>query len=134
VTTHSHLVGARGTAALTVAPEHTAQAFGSGNVPVFSTPRLVALMEEAAVNSLGARLGPGETTVGTRVDIAHLAATPIGEQVRAEARLVTVDGRMLKFEVVAYDRQEKVGEGTHERAVIDEQRFLERVGRKLTRP
>jgi len=132
--TRSSLVGARGAAALTVAPEHTAQAFGSGNVPVFSTPRLVALMEEAAVNALAGRLGPGETTVGTRVDVAHLAATPIGRQVRAEARVVSVDGRMLKFEVVAHDEQGKVGEGTHERAVIDEQRFLERVGGKLTEP
>jgi predicted thioesterase len=123
-------VGVRGTAALMVGPEHTAQAFGSGNVPVFATPRLVALMEEAAVNAVGGRLGPGETTVGIRIDIAHLAATPVGQQVRAEARLSAVQGRILKFDLSAYDAQEQVGSGTHERAIVDERRFLERVRQK----
>jgi fluoroacetyl-CoA thioesterase len=123
-------IGLRGTASLTVSAEDTAEALGSGNVPVFSTPRLVALVEQAAVNAISNRLAPGETSVGTRIEISHLAATPIGQEVRAEARLAVVDGRRMTFEVVAYDAREKIGEGTHDRVVIDEQRFLERVRRK----
>jgi predicted thioesterase len=123
-------VGSRGTASLVVAAEHTAQALGSGSVPVFSTPRLVALVEQAAVDAVKGWLAPGETSVGTRMEIAHLAATPIGEHVRAEATLAAVDGRRMTFEVAAYDAHEKIGEGRHERVVVDEQRFLERVRRK----
>jgi predicted thioesterase len=123
-------IGLRGTALLIVSAEHTAEALGSGNVPVFGTPRLVALVEQAAVNAIGNRLAPGETSVGTRIEISHLAATPIGQEVRAEARLAVVDGRRMTFEVVAYDAQEKIAEGTHDRVVIDEQRFLGRVRRK----
>ncbi len=123
-------VGLTGTASLVVVPEHTAAALGSGNVPVFSTPRLVALMEQAAVNAVRDCLAPGATSVGTKIDIVHLAATPVGGTVRAEARLVAVNGRDLTFEVSARDDREKIGEGTHHRAIVDEQRFLERVGRK----
>jgi predicted thioesterase len=123
-------VGSRGTASLVVAAEHTAQALGSGSVPVFSTPRLVALVEQAAIDAVKGWLAPGETSVGTRMEIAHLAATPIGEHVRAEATLAAVDGRRMTFEVAAYDAHEKIGEGRHERVVVDEQRFLERVRRK----
>ncbi len=130
--TGGRLLGSRGASTLVVAPEDTARAFGSGNVPVFSTPRMVGLMEQAAVKAIAAHLDPGETSVGTRGDIAHLAATPVGMEVRAEARLVEVNGRVLKFEVVAYDAQEKIGEGTHERAIIDERRFLDRVARKAS--
>jgi predicted thioesterase len=123
-------VGSRGTASLVVAAEHTAQALGSGSVPVFSTPRLVALVEQAAIDAVKGWLAPGETSVGTRMEIAHLAATPIGEHVRAEATLAAVDGRRMTLEVAAYDAHEKIGEGRHERVVVDEQRFLERVRRK----
>jgi predicted thioesterase len=123
-------VGSRGTASLVVAAEHTAQALGSGSVPVFSTPRLVALVEQAAVDAVKGWLAPGETSVGTRMEIAHLAATPIGGHVRAEATLAAVDGRRMTFEIAAYDAHEKIGEGRHERVVVDEQRFLERVRRK----
>ncbi len=131
--TKADLVGVSGTASLVVGLEHTAQALGSGNVPVFSTPRLVALMEAAAVNAVAGRLDAGETTVGTRIAIAHLAATPVGQQVRAEARLVAVQGRVLTFEVAAHDAHEKIGEGTHERAIVDERKFLERVDTKAGR-
>jgi len=123
-------IGLRGTASLTVSAEHTAEALGSGNVPVLSTPSLVALVEQAAVNAVGNRLAAGETSVGTRIEISHLAATAIGQEVRAEARLIVVDGRRMTFHVAAYDAQEKIAEGTHDRVVIDEQRFLERVRRK----
>lgn len=127
-------IGLGGTAALVVAPEHTARALGSGNVPVFSTPRLVALMEQAAVNAIADRLAPGETSVGTTIDIAHLAATPVGATVRAEARLVAVNGRELTFDVTAYDDIEKIGEGRHRRMIVNVGRFLERVGKKEKRP
>ncbi len=126
-------IGLAGTASLVVGDEHTAAALGSGNVPVFSTPRLVALMEEAAVNALRGHLEAGQTSVGTRIDIAHLAATPIGGSVRADARLVAVNGRELTFEVTAFDDTGKIGEGSHRRAIVDERRFLERVGKKVSR-
>lgn len=119
--------GLRGTATLVVGPEHTAQAFGSGNAPVFGTPRMVALMEAAAVDALEGHLAPGDITLGTRVEIVHLAATPIGEPVRAEAELVGVTGRRLAFRVTARDAHEKIGGGLHERAVVNAARFLERV-------
>jgi fluoroacetyl-CoA thioesterase len=119
--------GLRGTAVLVVAEEHTAQAFRSGNVPVFSTPRLVALMEAAAVEAIAEHLAPGDTSVGVRVETSHLAATPVGEPVRAEAELVQVDGRKLRFRVEAWDEHQKIGEGLHDRAVVNHQRFVERV-------
>ncbi len=123
-------IGLTGTASLTVSDEHTAAALGSGNVPVFSTPRLVALLEAAAVNALRGHLAAGQTSVGTWIDLAHLAATPIGGAVRAEARLVAVNGRDLTFDVVAFDDSGKIGEGVHRRAIVDERRFLERVANK----
>ncbi len=123
-------MGLRGTATLKVAPEHTAQAFGSGSVPVFSTPRLVALVEQAAVNALAGRLEAGQTSVGRRIDIAHLSATPIGQTVRAEAEIAAVDGRRIRFNVAAWDEAEKVAEGVHDRIVVDEQRFLDRIAHK----
>lgn len=123
-------VGLRGTATLTVAAEHTARALGSGNVPVFSTPRLVALAEQAAVDALAGRLVPGQTTVGTRIEISHLAATPVGHTVRAEAEITAIEGRRIRFAVAAWDAQEKIGEGSHDRVIVDERRFIERVERK----
>jgi fluoroacetyl-CoA thioesterase len=119
--------GLRGTAVLAVTDEHTAQAFQSGNVPVFSTPRLVALMEAAAVKAVIEHLAPGDTSVGVRVEISHLAATPVGESVRAEAELAQVDGRTLRFRVEAWDEHQKIGDGTHDRVVVNYQRFVERV-------
>ena len=121
------LDGATGNASLQVTASDTAQAFRSGTVPVFATPRLVALLEEAAVHALEGRLGEGETTVGTRIEVLHLSPTPVGGTVRAEARLVSTDGRLLRFAVVAFDDQAKVAEGAHERVIVNEQRFLERV-------
>ncbi|MFB3817751.1 MAG: thioesterase family protein [Candidatus Methylomirabilales bacterium] len=116
--------GLRGSAAVTVGPQHTAGSLGSGDVPVFGTPALVALMEQAAVAALAAHLAPGDSTVGTRLDIAHLAATPVGQVVRAEAELTAVDGRKLTFAVAAFDGRQKIGEGRHERVLINRDRFL----------
>lgn len=122
--------GLSGTAQVIVVEENTAQALGSGTVPVYATPALVALLEEAAVNALRPVLDAGKTSVGTRIDVSHLAATPIGLAVRAQATLTAIDGRRLTFAVVAYDAVEKVAEGIHERVVVDEERFLARVREK----
>ena len=121
-------VGLRGAAAVQVSPAHTAAALGSGDVPVFGTPALVALMEAAAVNALAAYLPPEDTTVGTRFEVAHLAATPVGTGVRAEAELVAVEGRKLVFRVVAQDDRQTIGEGRHERMRVTRDRFLAKLG------
>ena len=122
------VIGARGAATVTVGAENTAVALGSGDVPVFGTPALVALMEQAAVAAVSGGLEPSETTVGTWLEIAHLAATAVGGQVRAEAALVAVDGRKLTFTVVAYDGRQKIGEGHHQRMRVARDRFLEKLG------
>jgi len=114
----------------TVADADSAAHWGSGLVPVFSTPALVGLMESAAVAALNGALAPGQTTVGTRIDVRHLAATPVGMQVRARAELKSVDGRKLAFTIQAWDAVELIGEADHERFVIDEARFLTRLQTK----
>jgi fluoroacetyl-CoA thioesterase len=122
--------GLRGTAEREVTLDQTAEAFGSGLVPVYATPAMVGLMEQAAVHALDGCLGEDQTTVGTRIEVSHLAATPLGDRVRAEATLTAVDGRRLTFTLAAYDSTEKIGEGSHERAVISRSRFLEKVRSK----
>lgn len=119
--------GLTGQASVTVTADLTAAALGSGNVSVFSTPALVALMEGAAVAALEGHLADGQTSVGTRLDVRHLAATPVGMTVRAVATLTEVDGRRLVFVVEAHDDAEQVGAGTHERFVVDRARFEARV-------
>ena len=121
-------IGVRGAAAVKVGAENTALALGSGDVPVFATPALVALMEKAAVAAVAGGLGPGETTVGTWLEIAHLAATPVGAVARAEAELVAVEGRKLTFTVVAHDGLQKIGEGRHQRLRVARDRFLSKLG------
>lgn len=121
-------IGARGVATATVGAANTALALGSGDVPVFGTPALVALMEQAAVAALAGGLEPGETTVGTWLEIAHLAATPVGAAVKAEAELVAVEGRKLTFTLVAFDDRHKIGEGRHRRMRVARDRFLGALG------
>lgn len=120
-------IGLRGKASWRVAPHHTAEAWGSGDVPVFGTPSLVALLETAAVKAVAERLGPGETTVGTWLDVSHLAATPIGLEVTAEAELIAIEGRKLTFAVVAHDVREKIGECRHHRMIVARDRFLSKI-------
>ncbi|MGE5359055.1 MAG: thioesterase family protein, partial [Bacteroidales bacterium] len=107
--------GLLGVATCAVTDTLTAEAFGSGLVPVYATPAMVALMEQAAVRAVAGSLAADHTTVGTRLEIAHLAATPLGDAVRAEATLTAIDGRRLTFNVQAWDSSEKIGEGVHER-------------------
>jgi len=97
---------------------------------VFATPQLVALMELSAINAIRPYLSPGEGSVGTKVEISHLAATPVGMTVRAVATLTAVAGKKLTFTVEAYDDREKVGEGSHERYIIDTAKFLAKVAAK----
>jgi len=120
-------MGLRGQAATEVTEDKTAAALGSGDLPVFGTPALVALMERAAVNALAGHLEPTETTVGTAVEVSHVAATRVGVGVRAEAELVAAEGRTLSFIIVGYDDRQKIGEARHRRVRVDRTRFLARV-------
>ena len=132
--TESLIPGAcSGEAERVVTEEWTAPSMGSGTVPVLATPALVALMEQAAVRALEGRLPPGQTSVGVRIDVRHLAATLPGMRVRAQATLVAAEGRHLTFHIEAWDDSEKIGEAVHERVVIDTERFMERVRAKSLR-
>jgi fluoroacetyl-CoA thioesterase len=113
-----------------VTEDDSASHWGSGLVPVFSTPALVGLMERAAVNALNGHLPPGQTTVGARIDVRHLAATPVGMQVRARAELKAVEGRKLVFTIQAWDELELIGEAGHERFIVDEAKFIARTKAK----
>ncbi|GMO20964.1 MAG: thioesterase family protein [Spirochaetaceae bacterium] len=108
----------------------TARALGSGGLPVFSTPMLVALMERASLSAVAPYLNEGCSTVGTMVQIKHTSATPVGASVRAEGILKEIDGRRLVFEVRAWDGAGTIGEGTHERFIIDNEKFLSKTNSK----
>lgn len=122
--------GLKGEIRLVVAEEHTARHLGSGGVKVLATPQMILLMERASVAAVDPLLPEGYRTVGARLDIRHLAPTPVGFEVTATAELVAVEGRRLTFHVQAHDGVELVGEGTHERAIINVQKFGERVAQK----
>jgi len=113
-----------------VAENETAAVYGSGLAPVLSTPHLIALMEGAAQTSLTPYLDPGQSSVGVRVDMRHLAATPVGMRVRVCAEVTEVALPRVRFRVEAWDDAEKIGEGEHERFVVDTARFMARVTRK----
>jgi fluoroacetyl-CoA thioesterase len=122
--------GLTGTASVTVTADLTAAALGSGNVDVYSTPALIALLEAAAISALAGHLADGQTSVGTALDVRHLAATPVGMTVTATATLTAVEGRRLVFDVSASDDVELIGQGTHERFIVDQARFEDRVRNK----
>ncbi len=122
--------GLKGEIRLVVAEEHTARHLGSGGVKVLATPQMVLLMERAGVAAVDPLLPDGYRTVGARLDVRHLAPTPIGFEVTATAELIAVEGRKLIFRVQAHDGVELVGEGIHERAIINLSRFGERVAQK----
>ena len=109
-----------------VTESDTAAKWGSGLVPVFGTPSLVGLMEAAAVKALEGHLPESQTTVGGRIDVRHLAATPVGMQVRARAELTSIDGKKLTFQIEAFDELEKIGEALHERFMINTEKFITR--------
>ena len=116
---------------VTVTEDMTAATAGSGGQPVYSTPHMVALMESTAWASVEPCMQDGMTTVGTHLDIAHLSASPVGAHVKCESELVEVDGRRLVFKVSASDAAGPIGEGTHERFIINIEKFMARTEAKL---
>lgn len=121
-------VGTRGAFELSVSPQYLANQFKDAALPpVLATPVMVMMMENAALNAIRPYLDPGESAVGTTVDVRHLAATPAGHRVRAEAEVTKVEGKRIEFKVTAHDETEEIGRGTHERMVVD----LGRLGRRL---
>jgi len=124
-------VGAKGTFSMRVMPAHLANQFKDAILPqVFATPMMVLAMENAALNAIRDYLDPGESAVGTSVKIDHIAATPAGHQVTADAVVTAVNGRRVMFDVIARDEMEEIGKGTHERAVVDMARLNERLKAK----
>lgn len=117
-------IGSKGEKSVIVTAELCADAVGSGDMPVFATPQMVALMEGAAAESVQAQLPEGSTTVGTSLDIRHLAPSKPGAHVSAYSELVNVEGRKLNFRVWATEGEKKIGEGSHQRVIVDRERFL----------
>jgi len=124
-------VGMTGTVGTSVEREDTALEVGSGSLLVYATPCMVALMESAACEAITEAISEDKTTVGIELNIAHLAATPVGMDVRAEAEVTAVEGNIITFAVTAYDESGKIGEGTHKRAIVTAQRFLDKTYAKL---
>lgn len=118
------MVGLKGSVQLEVTSEMLASSVGSGTIDVLSTPWMVAVMESAAQKSVAKVIGDGNVTVGTKLDIAHTAATPLGMKVHAECELVEIDGRRLVFKVQAFDEKEQIGEGMHERFIVTREKFI----------
>ena len=119
-----------GTARKTATAALSAKVLGSGSLDVFGTPAMVALMEEAACDAVASALQPGQTTVGTNVEIVHLKCTPLGMGVRAEATVTGTKGAFVTFDVVAFDDKEKIGQGTHKRAIVPAASFFEACAKK----
>lgn len=119
-------LGIKGTAETVVVYENTAAAVGSGALEVFSTPSMIALMEKASRELVQPYLEEGQSTVGTRLEVSQVAASPIGAHIHAESTLVEIDRRMLTFEVKAYADGELIGEGRHQRCIIYAERFMEK--------
>jgi len=124
-------VGAKGNFALRVRPEHLASRFKDPTLPnVLATPVMILAMENAALDAIRGFLDPGESAVGTAVDVRYLAATPAGHEIRAEAIVTKVEGRRVEFTVSARDETEEIGRGTHQRMVVDIRRLNERLAKK----
>ena len=124
-------IGATGIFTLRVMPNHLANQFKDAILPqVFATPMMVTIMENAALNAIRDYLEPGESAVGTIVNVRHLAATPVGHQVTATATVTKVDGRRIEFDVSARDEIEEIGVGTHERMLVDMARLSKRLDAK----
>ncbi len=123
-------IGIKGRAEAVVNHENTAKFVGSGELEVFATPQMIALMEQAAASSVAGELEEGQGTVGTLLNVSHDAATPLGMKVWAETELVEVDRRRLVFDVKAYDECGLIGQGKHERFIIQNDKFLAKVNAK----
>jgi fluoroacetyl-CoA thioesterase len=127
-------VGAKGSFTLLVQPQHLAHQFKDATLPpVFATPVMIMTMENAALNAIKAYLDPGESAVGTAVDVRHLAATPVGSRVTAEAEVTKVAGRRVEFAVRAREGAREIGVGTHARVVVDVAKFTRRLAEESKR-
>ncbi len=125
--------GVAGEKTVMVTEAQSARHIGSGAIRVFATPAMIALMEQAAVAAIDPLLPEGQSSVGTALNVRHLAATPVGQQVRARAEVTAVDDRQVTFNVQAWDENELIGEGTHTRFVIDLDRYMKRVAAKIAK-
>ena len=125
------IVGMKGEAVTLVEREDTAKEVGSGDLLVYATPCMVALMEGAACEAIAEALSDTQTTVGTALNIEHISATPVGLEVRAEAEVTAVEGKVITFELHAFDESGEIGKGTHKRVIVNSQKFLEKAYNKL---
>ena len=123
-------LGLKGKQEAIVEEKYTAKALGSGGLDVLATPAMIALSEKTCLLSVQDYLEEGTSTVGTQVNMAHLAATPVGMKVTCESELIEIDRRRLKFSVVVFDEKEKIAEGTHERFIVDNLKFVEKANAK----
>jgi len=130
-TTEALKAGMKGSSELLVGEEHTAPRVGSGRVHVLATPVMINVIEAAALAAIEHLLPAGHQSLGTRLDIRHFAATPVGMRVRAEVEVVRVEGRTVAFRVAVNDEKEPIGDGTHERMVVNVARFDVRVQEKV---
>ena len=124
-------VGMTGNASTVAEREDTAYEVGSGSLLVYATPCMVALMEGAACEAIADAIPEGKTSVGIELQISHIAATPVGMEVRAEAEVTAIEGNILTFQVTAFDEVGKIGEGIHKRAIVSTQKFLDKTYSKL---
>ena len=124
-------VGMKGIAESYVDREDTAAEVGSGSLLVYATPCMVALMEGAACEAIAEAIAEGQTTVGIALNIEHTAATPVGLEVRAEATVTAVEGKIITFELLAFDESGEIGKGTHKRCIVNSQKFLDKAYDKL---
>jgi len=125
-------LGTKGSFSLVVLPEHLASRFKDAMLPpILATPVMIMVMENAALNAMKPYLDAGETALGTRVDVRHMSATPAGRRVTGEAEVTKIDGRRIEFTIRATDGAEVIGEGTHERVIINLARFSEQLKAKF---
>lgn len=124
-------IGVKGYQEVVAAENNSAKSMGSGALDVFATPAMIALMEETAWKSIQPYLEDGQGSVGIQLNVAHLAATPLGMKVHCESEVVVVDGRKVEFKIAAYDESGLIGEGTHQRFIVDNEKFQAKANKKL---
>jgi len=124
-------IGMKGEVSTLAEKEDTAAQVGSGSLLVYATPCMVALMEGAACEAITEAIPEGQTTVGIELSIQHLAATPVGLEVRAEAEVTAVEGKIITFSLLAFDETGEIGKGTHKRCIVNSQKFLDKTYSKL---
>ena len=124
-------IGMKGRVSSLVEPEDTAEVVGSGSLKVFATPCMVAMMEGAACEAIQEALPQEQTSVGVSLSIEHTSATPVGMEVRAEAEITAIEGKKITFQVAAFDEKGEIGRGTHQRVLVNAQKFLDHTYDKL---